>query len=392
MLEKTNYLSYKDYLKLDNLKGVINFESQTELSGFYVIYRGSVLNEKVSWRGISHLMEHLLCKNFKHLYDDFDSDGIYWNAYTSLNEIVFYITGLDKYVNKWKFKFLDYLGQFKITEEILEAEKKIVLEEYDKHFGKQYNSHVLNIDRKLFNLYNSIGYRKDLENITLDDCKEFFKLQFEKPSMIINVSKNKKLYIDESNFATNANMLQKFEYSTNRVKYEILNEYKKSTSILILSPIINSDFVYVDFIAAMLGSGLQSPFYQEIREKHGLTYGIYSYIDKLSDSSIIVRFGCQTDNSNVDKVRNIFKEVFENPSKYLTQERFDVILKSTKIQLEKNSINRYVNIDDYLNPNYMQFENYIDEINLEKVLDVYNKYFSNFDNLYFSNDKLEFDV
>ena len=88
---------------------IINLKSQTDLSGFYVVYEGSTNLEKPGWYGISHLMEHLVCKSFDHLQEDFDKDGIDWNAYTSSNEIVFYLTGLDEKVNKWKKKFVEYM-------------------------------------------------------------------------------------------------------------------------------------------------------------------------------------------------------------------------------------------------------------------------------------------
>ena len=79
---------------------IINLKSETDLSGFYVVYEGSTNLEKKGWWGLSHLMEHLMCKNFDHLQEDFDKDGIDWNAYTSGSEICFYLTGLDEKVNK----------------------------------------------------------------------------------------------------------------------------------------------------------------------------------------------------------------------------------------------------------------------------------------------------
>jgi hypothetical protein len=75
---------------------IINLKSQTNLSGLYVVYEGSTNLEKKGNYGISHLMEHLMCKTFFHMIQDFDRDGIQWNAYTSSNEIVFYMTGLDE--------------------------------------------------------------------------------------------------------------------------------------------------------------------------------------------------------------------------------------------------------------------------------------------------------
>ena len=49
---------------------IINLKSQTELSGFYIVYYGSTLLEDRGIFGISHLMEHLMCRNFQHLRDD----------------------------------------------------------------------------------------------------------------------------------------------------------------------------------------------------------------------------------------------------------------------------------------------------------------------------------
>ena len=66
------------------------------------------------------------------------------------NEIVFYLTGLDEKVNKWKGEFMDLLGEFNVTKEQFENERKIVLEEYMDSFNEQTQCHMLNLSRKLF--------------------------------------------------------------------------------------------------------------------------------------------------------------------------------------------------------------------------------------------------
>ena len=53
---------------------IINLKSQTNLSGLYVVYEGSTNLEKKGNYGISHLMEHLMCKTFFHMIQDFDRD------------------------------------------------------------------------------------------------------------------------------------------------------------------------------------------------------------------------------------------------------------------------------------------------------------------------------
>jgi predicted Zn-dependent peptidase len=365
---------------------IINLKSQTDLSGFYVIYNGSTNLEKPGWYGISHLMEHLVCKSFEHLQDDFDRDGITWNAYTSSNEIVFYLTGLEEKVSKWKNDFLDLLSKFDVNKKQFENEKKIVLEEYSDYFNDQCNSHYLNLSRKLFNYYGPIGLKEDLERLRFMDCLNFFELQFLNPSKIINISKKeyKNNIIDFNKYDSISNKV----YGNNKVPLEINNKYEDKTSLIFLSPIVNEDFAYITFINSMLSMGLNSPFYQEIREKKGLVYYIMCHQSRYNEQGII-NISTQTSNNNTNKVIDLVKKVIKSPDKYLTKERLSIIKDYYKVRMKKQEILRYNNVDKFIEPEGWCVYDILDKVNMKKILDVYNKYYS-FDNFYISNDKKEF--
>lgn len=366
---------------------IINLKSQTDLSGFYVVYEGSTNLEKKGWYGISHLMEHLMCKSFDHLQEDFDKDGIDWNAYTSGNEIVFYLTGLDEKVNKWKGEFMDLLGQFNVTKEDFENERKIVLEEYMDSFNSQTEIHMLNLSRKLFNDYDPIGLREDLENLKFMDCLNFFELQYSKPTKIINVSKGKPYKNNEIEFS-DRKIDRKIEFGNHKVPLELGNEFKDKTSLVMLSPIIDEDFAYVHFINAMLSLGLKSPLYQEIREKRGLVYYVHCYLSRMNQQGINT-IATQTSNKNFAECIDSIKEVLENPKKYLTKERFELVKDYYKVRMQKDEILRYKNVNQLINPEGWSVYDIIDTVDLKKVKKVYDKYF-NFENFYISNDKKEF--
>ena len=157
---------------------IINLKSQTDLSGFYIIFEGSTNLETRGTYGISHLMEHLLCKNFEHLRNDFEREGIDWNAYTSTNEVVFFFTGLDKYIVNRKMELVDLITDFNISKDQFENERKIILQEYNNTFSDQSECHMLNLGRKLFKSYGAIGLREDLESLKYMDCLNFFEKQF----------------------------------------------------------------------------------------------------------------------------------------------------------------------------------------------------------------------
>ena len=366
---------------------IINLKSQTDLSGFYVVYEGSTNLEKSGWFGISHLMEHLMCKNFDHLQEDFDKDGIDWNAYTSGNEIVFYLTGLDEKVNKWKGEFMDLLGQFNVTKEEFENERKIVLEEYMDSFNSQTEVHMLNLSRKLFNDYDPIGLREDLEKLKFMDCLNFFELQYAKPTKVINVSKNNPYKNKTLDFAERT-IVKNVSFGYHKVPFELGNDFKDKSSLVMLSPIINEDFAYVHFINAMLSLGLKSPLYQEIREKKGLVYYVHCYQSRMNQQGINT-IATQTSNKNFNAVVEATKTVLENPKKYLTKERFDLVKDYYKVRMQKDEILRYKNVNQYINPEGWSVYEILDTVNLKKIKEVYEKYFK-FENFYISNDKTEF--
>lgn len=366
---------------------IINLKSQINLSGFYVVYEGSTNLEKKGWYGISHLLEHLMCKNFDHLQEDFDKDGIDWNAYTSSNEIVFYLTGLDEKVNKWKNQFMDLLSEFNVTKEQFENERNIVLEEYMDCFNDQTQSHQLNLSRKLFNDYDPIGLKEDLENLKFMDCLNFFELQYAKPSKIINVSKNKE-YKNRLIDFVERDIVKPISFGNHDVTLEINNDFKDKSSLVMLSPVIEEDFAYVHFINSMLSLGLKSPLYKEVREKKGLVYYIHCYQTRINKQGLI-NIATQTSNKNFDKVVESVKIVLKNPNKFLTKKRFDLVKDFYTVRRQKDEILRYKNVNQWISPEGWSVYDILDKVTLKKIKEVYEKYYQ-FDKFYISNDKTEF--
>lgn len=372
--------------KVETNDGILNLKSQTDLSGFYIIFYGSTNLEESGTYGVSHLCEHLVCKSFDHLQEDFDRDGVDWNMYTSSNEVVFYMQGLDPIINEYKGKVLDLITTFNITPKQFENEKRIVLEEYYDAFNKQDDNHFLNLMRKLFNDYNPIGLKEDLEKLTFEDMKTFFLRQYSKPSKIINVSKNSEFKRD---IELSANISdRKLIFGDYDAKLDLSNDFKDKTSLILVSPVIDEDFTYINFINCMLGMGLKSPLYQEVREKEGLVYFIHCSQSRVNNQGFNT-ISTLTSNGNVDKVIEAIKRVIQNPDEYLTEERFDIVKKSFTVERTKSEILRYAKVNKWINPEGWSIYDILDTVTLEKIREVYDKYYS-FDKFYISNDKTEF--
>lgn len=361
---------------------IINKKSVTDFSGFYVVYKGSVLNEDSSNFGISHLMEHLLCKSYRHLYDTFDRYSISWNAYTDSAVVVFHITGLDEYVYKYRHDLVNSLLKFDITKKEFETERNIVIQEYRDTFQDQGGSHYYNIMRKAIGNYGPIGKLQALQGLKFDDVKNYFESYLSKPSMIINVSKNTDF--DGFNVFSDKDTTKFIRSKDDELVIEKMADFNKSS--VIGYNMVNDDFPYIKFINKMLSGSLKSPLVDEIREKKGLTYDVGCYIYNISDYDGLLTTSLITDDDKVDEVMKIYKKVLSNPDKYLTRERFDLIKDYYKIQFKKNEINRYISVDYLMKPKEWDLERIIDDIKFEDIIKVYDKYFL-FDKFTWSIDK-----
>jgi predicted Zn-dependent peptidase len=352
-----------------------NIKNPTDLSGLYFIYKGSTNLETKGTYGLAHFGEHLKCKNVDDLQDLLQENGISHNAYTSGNEVVFYFTGLEKYLAPLRETLIERMTQFNTTEEELAKEKKIVLEEYMDSFTDQTYIHYFNFFRSQYGSYSPIGLKEDIENFDMATWKKFHDLQYERPDMVVNISKSFELQnVGNMQFEDRSNTLRSVWNANPKAILEPSIEYPDKTSIIWNKPIAKEDQPLVSIAAKMLSGGLNSPLYQEIREKRGLVYYVHCYTGKLGAMPYI-QFSTMTSDKNVAELNNVATEVFANPAKYMTNERFELVKKSTIISKEKREIDRYGDISDILNPEMKALSDRIETLTFEEVMDVYSRNF-----------------
>jgi len=360
---------------------IINLKSQTDLSGFYIVYYGSCNLENPGYYGVSHLLEHLKCKSFEHLQDDLDRESVSWNAYTSDAAIVFFATGLEENLAKYRDTFVNALNTFDITEKQFNEEVSIVLQEYDDSFNDQQSAHFLNLFRTKLNHYGPIGLKKDLEDLTYDMLLAQHKKQYTNISKIINVSKDFEYTNDDLKFADHSIMKlnhNPFSYdirSNPNATLEKTNSYDSKCSVIYTGELLKKDFAIAKFLLSMLGQGLNSPLYKEIRENRQVAYYVATELMQVGSLALPMIFTSTTKNKLQDMADGL-KEVLDNPDKYLTQKRFDLILDSKRISFKKRQINLYNNVTSYIEPEAWNVDAILDTITLQDVLDMHSKYFT----------------
>jgi len=282
--------------------------------------------------------------------------------------------------------FLEKLLYIYINDEDFIIEKNSLLEEYTSLFNIQNSSHLLNLYRKLFNSYNTIGKKEDIIDITKKDCCEYRTKYYNSPSIIINVSKNSifetdiKLNNIENNyhiyFENNSNITYEKHFSMNK------------TSLIYVSPIINDNWASVFFINYILSNGIGSILYKNIRKKHGLAYYIKCNINRMSDYSGINVIMTETEDSKLPYLMDNLDKTLKEKS-FLTKEKFENVKNSIINKIDTISINRHNNIEYYIKPKKWSIEKQIHQITLDNIIETYDKYF-NVNNFIKSIDKEDF--
>lgn len=348
-----------------------------KLTTLQIIFDAGSMFEKDGQHGTMHLMEHIICKTFKDLYDEFTKNCIEWNAYTNEEMVCFHFSGLDSRLTPELKKSIvkKILGGLKaISEDDFNTEKSVVLQEYADCFNDNINGAMLNIFRERFNDFTAIGKRSDIEAFTLKDAKEIYKKFFTKPARIIEIGPSKTDFSKIEYADEPVNEFRRIKYKKTKNELESVPPSDKAVVVCLGKKIVSkADYPFLKFAVAMLTGGLNSPFYQEIRVKRGLSYYSSGDIDTYRKDGVM-SFNACTSFENEEKLVELYNTFFKNIKKYLTKERFDLIYSQALVEAENRKVMRVGHIGDLVRKGLICVPKNIKKINYKAVCDVAKKY------------------
>jgi predicted Zn-dependent peptidase len=353
---------------------IINLRSSSDLSGFYVVFRGSTNLESSGNYGICHLVEHLICRNLKRMQDQFFREGILWNAYTSLNEVVFYFRGLDKNLVYFREKILDTILDLEIESESFSREKDIILEEYSQYFSRPSSNHFYNFTTQYLDSYGPMGVKEDLEKLTELEVLKFYGDNFLEPSLIINVSGNS---IFKSNYKFSDKKLSKRWILEKRIGVKPLPSSipKGQESVIFYSKLFDEDFAWINFINLLLSADHGSILLDRLRFSSGLVYDIEANQTLFGNQSLVT-ISTSVSKKNSKKAIDLIWECLEDFNKKLDPDSVEN-LKKHLIQVSKmKKIDRYKNINRWIFPKNWDVESILKDIHISVLEEKIKKYYN----------------
>lgn len=365
-------------------------KSDNGLASFTIVFNGAGLLEGPGTYGYSHLIEHLVAKKLKKYENKFHEYGITYNAATSNNRIFYYINGLDEGVCKFKKTLMDIVckGTVDLTEEDLAAEKEIVKSECAMNLMSPLNAHLDILFRAKFNIVDPIGLMSDIENATVESVQTFENEEVQvRPSCIIDISSkpitkfgdliDNNWDINESDEYDDCNIF-KFGKSKRVPKDDFCTSYwDDSTSVVAAFKVDYDEMPYMQLAAEILGSGLDSPLYNEIRNKRNLAYAVHCLVYPVAKNFGIFLVATTVTKNKVTDVRHTITQVLGNPKKFIKLGRLKSICKgiqaADKINQIKITDNALSLIDRENTVEELVKKNEANEILLSKTIKAFSK-------------------
>jgi len=272
--------------------------------------RGS-RHESEPQSGIAHVVEHMLFKGTatrtaEDIAQEIDSIGGQLDAFTAKEYASYYIKVLDEHLPTAVDLLSDIVMNPRFEQDDLEREKKVILEEikmvedtpddlvhelFTQHF---WEGHALG--RPI------LGSKETVESFTPAILREYFKTAYVASNLIVaaagNIEHAQVRELVERAFANLPSTREAFDDSVPQVVPQVIVRSKELEQSHVClgtnSYPQNHDDRYVSYIMnTVLGGSMSSRLFQNVREKRGLAYAVFSGLSAYRDAgNITIYAGC----------------------------------------------------------------------------------------------------
>jgi len=287
-------------------------------------------DEQPEEAGMCHFIEHMVFKGttnrrMHHIAQRMENVGGYLNAFTSKEYTCFYARCLDEHLPRALDTVLDLVVNPVFPEKELEREKDVVVEEM-KMYEDTPDEYVFDLfDKALYGPHSMgrpvIGTESSVRSFTRQSLVDFLGRHYTPNRIVISVAGRvrhdrvvklvSKVLGDSQPGESNTGLRQEPPVQQPR---SIEASKTMQQAHLIMGGrglhVHDDERVALSVLNTILGGGMSSRLNQNIREKYGYCYNIYSFVNLHSDTGDIgVYMG--TDASKVDRAFKLIRKEFD---------------------------------------------------------------------------------
>lgn len=288
-------------------------------------------DERESQNGITHFLEHMVFKGTRtrtvtDIARSLESLGGYLNAFTTKEHTCFYARVMDIHTRQAMEVLSDLVLNATFRRDELEKERGVVIEELKNAEDNPEDIIHDYFEKALFPAhpigYPIIGTEQNLRRFGGEDLRRHVRAHYGAERLVVAAAGN----IDHDRLVALAGRMlgRRTPALRRRSRTPGPRRHPRRTSLEFVRP-IQQAHVCVGTIAvgmrhreryplllmnALLGEGMSSRLYQTIRERHGLAYSVYSYLNMLNDTGVFGAYA-GTDRKHVGNALELIEEQFD---------------------------------------------------------------------------------
>ncbi len=331
----------------------------TNTSIFLATRTGSV-NETKDINGASHFLEHMLFKGtktrkgFQTIPLEFDTLGSQSNAYTSEEHTAFYAKSLPQNALQTLEIIADMFLNATIPNKDLERERGPIIEEINMYEDMPMQLAPETFQSLLFGSNSPLGQsilgpKKNIKTISAQTLRKYKKNNYcaDNSILVVTGNFNQKEILNFTK-ETFKNLKSKQAYlknepNFNKKKFKLKNKKTDQAHIVLGVPAFsfnNNNEYALYLLDTILGAGMSSRLFVEIREKRSLAYYVMSHTEQFTNSGYFcVNAGVSLNNINpsIKIIKNEFKKLQEKEvSEKELEKAKNILLSSFAFGLENN--------------------------------------------------------
>lgn len=305
-------------------------------------------DEKTGYEGISHFIEHMFFKGTEHrnaraLAESLEAVGGQLNAFTTKEYTCYYAKILDEDLDLAIDVLSDMFFGSLFEEKEIEKEKNVVIEEI-----KMYEDSPDELIHDIFSeqVWNDhplgkpiLGTEESIRALNREKILTYLSEHYAPDNVVISVAG--KIKHDDivaklsAHFGTfkrgGRRILEETPVGQQVERYQTKDT--EQMHILIGVPGLgqdDEDIHAMHIVNNVLGGGLSSRLFQEIREQRGLAYSVYSYHSTYVDTGLFAVYAGTSPNNTQEVIECILEEIKTIRNKGITTEE----LERTKAQIK----------------------------------------------------------
>jgi len=316
--------------------------------GLWVV--GGSRQEKPEFSGVSHFIEHLLFKGTEkrsafEIAREIDSMGGFMNAFTGREFVCYYAKVLSDFFPKTLDLLADIFLDSRFPADEIENERKVILQEI-KMLEDNPDDQLHELFHRLFWKGHSLGMPiigsiESVEGMSRDFLAEYKKETYRGGDIIISAAGDLEhhhlvelltAYFQSIPAGSARGYSQPPKYSKQfskegRELEQLL--FSLGTKGLPQNHPGRYDLLILNTI---LGGSMSSRLFQEVREKEGLAYSIYSFLESHSDTGAFV----VSAGTTADKFSNVMDIVLRELKRLKSEPLSEELLAAAREQLKGN--------------------------------------------------------